>query len=56
MGLWILQIYHALDHQERLYPTYHDEHELDYLMVLDCHYFLVLRQDVQEVDEEFQGS
>lgn len=55
MGIWILEVHHPMDHQERLHSTYHDEHELDYSVVFDWHHFLVFRQDIQEVDKTFES-
>ena len=45
-----------MDHQEWIHPSDHDEYELDYSVVFNCHYFLVLREDVQEVDQALQGT
>ena len=41
-----------MDHQERLYTPYHDEHVVDYILLFDWYYLLVLWQDLQEVDKK----
>lgn len=56
MGIWILEIHHPLDYQERIHPSYHDEHELDSFLLPDRNHFLVLWKDFQKVDEEFEGT
>jgi hypothetical protein len=56
MGLWVFEVYHPLDYQEWIYSPNHDKHEFDHSLVFDGGHFLVQGQDVQEVDEEFQGT
>lgn len=56
LGLRNFDVLHAVDYQERLYPTDHDEHELDYSVVSDWNNFLVFWKDFQEVDWQFKGA
>jgi hypothetical protein len=55
LGLRILEVHHPMDHQERLHTSHHDEHELDHPLVFDRNHFLVLRQNLQEVDQRFES-
>jgi hypothetical protein len=50
LGLRIFEVHYSMDHQERIHSSHYDEHELDYPLVFDGYYFLVLRKDFQEVD------
>lgn len=56
MGIRLLQIHHAVDHQERLYPSNHDKYGVDHSVVLFRDYLLVLWQDIQEVDAQLESS
>lgn len=46
LGVRVLEIHHAVDYPERLHPANHDQHELNYSVVLDGDYLRVLREDV----------
>ena len=52
VGLWILQIYHSMDHEVRLCATYNDQHESDNLMVSLWRGVLVWWQEDEDMDEE----
>ena len=49
-------VHHAMDYQVRICATNHDQHELDYAVVLIRHSILLLRQDLQEMVEELLNS
>ena len=55
LGLWLFQIHHTLDREERIHPSHHDKYGPDRTLVLMRSHFLVLRQDFQEVDQKFKG-
>ncbi len=54
MGLWFLQVHHAMVHVSWLHPADHDQHVLDLLVLRLCDHLLFLWKDIQEVDEEFE--
>ncbi len=52
MGLRFRRIHHAMDLEERLSATHHDEYVLDHAVVLFRYRVLLFREDVQEMVEE----
>jgi hypothetical protein len=56
LGIRFLKIHYAMGYQEWLYPTHHDEHELDSSVVSHWDRFLVFWKDVQEVDTALESS
>ncbi len=56
MGLWLFEVHHSLDHQIWLYPSHHDKHELDPVLLFDRYHLLVLWQNLQEVDKRLEGA
>ncbi len=56
MGIWVFEVYYSLDHQGWIYSPNHDEHGFDLVMVLIRYFVLVLRKDIQKVDETLKGT
>lgn len=56
VGVWFLKVHHTLDYQRRLYPADNDKHGFDSALLFQWNYLLVLREDFQKVDEEFEST
>lgn len=51
LGLWFLEIHHALDRRIRIHSSNHDEHGFDYFVVSVRNIVLLQGKDVPQVDQ-----